>query len=156
MTRHVTRSTFAALAIAIALTPVTGAGGAVTHSNASFTKSADGACASAGAQITKLPKLTGANLIQTVNKETAIAAKLVTRLEAIKAPAAKASRYRALIKTIQDQSTYLRAGIGALQHDQVSRGKGLLDKADAVGRRGDKLATKLKLPACAKDYSAQG
>lgn len=131
-------------------------GATTTTSDGTFARRADAACAAAGAKITKSPKVTSKNVVQAVKTQTAIASKLVSDLKKISAPKAKATRFRSFITATQSQIADLRKAITAAKANHRNEANSLLAKVAASGKRSDKIAAGLGLPACAKDYEARG
>jgi hypothetical protein len=154
-----TLATFAVLAGA---GPASLAGATVHHApprasgDAAFVAKADDACAAAGAKITKLPKVTSKNLVSEVRQQTAIGTELIAKLKAIKAPSAEAAKYKSFIAATQKSVTALRAAIKDLEQGKAKEADAQLKRVTAAGKRSDRLASGLGLPACAKDYEAKG
>jgi hypothetical protein len=133
--------------------PVAVAAGSPAHSSASggtFTGKANRACTVARAELTKLPKLTPANVVSEADKRSKIISGLVTKLKAIKAPKAKATKYKSFIAETQKQVTNLKAAGDDVQAGRLDAVKTDLAKLAAAATRARRLAAQIKLSACAK------
>jgi hypothetical protein len=149
-----TAAATAALALTTAVAPLPLA--SATTSSKTFTKKANAACAAAGAKIEQLPKMSESNAATVLAAEGDIVAALVKKLKTIKAPEAKASKYKSFVAANQEQATLVDKAIAAAKKKQTSKVETYLKQIAKAGDRSDSLAKSLKLSDCAKSYESGG
>jgi hypothetical protein len=151
--RTVAASTAIALTAVAAPLPMATA----ATSDKSFKKQANAICKVAGEGVEKLPKITDDNALQVLTAEVKIANALVKGLKKIDPPASKAAKYKSFIAATKEQATYVDKMLDAAKAKQSdAKIEALAKKADATGKRGNKIAKQLKLSDCAKSYEAGG
>lgn len=144
----------ATLALASAAAPLPLAHAAT--SGATFAKKANAACASAGAKVEALPKVTNANVATELRQTAKILTSLVTKLDGIKAPSAKATKYKSFLATLRQQSALAKQTAAAVDAKDASKAKSLASKVEKSGKKSDAQARALKLSDCAKTYNPAG
>lgn len=142
-----------ALVLTAAVAPLPAAG---ATSDAAFTRRADAACAAAGAKIERLPTPTAANLASVMAASGRIVERLVGRLEAIHAPKAKSSRYRSFVAVTHKQVGINRRLVAAIRRKDDKQVASLVRQLTRAGVKGNRLAARLQLDACARTYVVGG
>lgn len=142
----------ATIALTAAAAPLPLAGAAT--SDATFKKKANAACAAAGEKVSKLPDLTKENTAEVLLKEVDIVHALVKKLQAIKPPSSKATKYKSFIASTKKQATLVEEALDEAKDDHTAKAESLLEQAASAGKKSDSLAKQLKLSDCAKRYSA--
>ena len=151
--RTVAASTAIALTAAVAPLPLAGA----ATKDPSWKQQANAICQVAGEGVEKLPKITKDNALEVLTAEVKIANGLVIGLKKIHPPAGKRAKFKSFTAATKRQATYIDKTLDAAKAQEPdSKVDALAEKADAAGKRSNKLAKQLGLSACAKTYEAGG
>jgi hypothetical protein len=125
-------------------------------SQAAFRTAAERICASGAARIRALPRARAQNFFPVAEAELTIVRSMVGRLDRIMAPPALSRRYGLFMLANERQIWTFDGALESLASRRVTEARRLLVMTGRLGRESDRQARRLRLRACAVDYSPRG